>query len=165
MKTRILIAVALLFCFGCTSQETNQLSQQEKDRIKAEVKAAADDIVVKLDNLDAEGALQHYSPELVHVADGSQNDYRTYKKGWVDVNNSAASWKLVPVHEEVMVLTKDLAITTWVGKMEYVAKSGDKTTTDPIAYTDVFEKIDGQWKVIYEHASARGEVTEKAGRK
>ena len=165
MKTRILIAVALLFCFGCTSQETNQLSQQEKDRIKAEVKAAADDIVVKLDNLDAEGALQHYSPELVHVADGSQNDYRTYKKGWVDVNNSAASWKLVPVHEEVMVLTKDLAITTWVGKMEYVAKSGDKTTTDPIAYTDVFKKIDGQWKVIYEHASARSEVTEKAGRK
>ena len=62
-------------------------------------------------------------------------------------------------------LLKDLAITTWVGKMEYVAKSGDKTTTDPIAYTGVFKKIDGQWKVIYEHASARGEVTEKAGKK
>jgi len=165
MKATILIAVALLFCFGCTSQETKQLSQQEKDRIKTEVKAAVDDIVVKLDNLDAEGALQHYSPELVHVADGSQNDYRTYKKGWVGVNNSATSWKLVPVHEEIMILTKDLAITTWVGKMEYVAKSGDKTTTHPIAYTDVFEKIDGQWKVIYEHASARGEVIEKAGRK
>ncbi len=165
MKARILLALALLFCFGCTSQDTKQLSQQERDQIKTEVKAAVDDIVVKLDNLDAEGALQHYSPELVHVADGSQNDYQTYKKGWIDVNNSAASWKLVPIHEEIMVLTKNLAITTWVGKMEYVAKSGDKTTTDPQAYTDLFKKIDGQWKVIYEHASAGGEVTEKAGEK
>jgi ketosteroid isomerase-like protein len=165
MKAGILIAVPLLLCFGCTSQNTKQLSQQEKDQIKTEVKAAVDDIVVKLNNLDALGALQHYSPELVHVADGSQNDYQTYKNGWIAVNNSAASWKLVPIHEEIMVLTKDLAITTWVGKMEYLAKSGDKTTTDPIAYTDVFKRMDSQWKVIYEHASARGEVTEKARRK
>jgi ketosteroid isomerase-like protein len=164
MKARILVIVALLFCFGCGSQETTQLSQQEKDQIKAEAKAAVDDIVAKLNDLDAEGALQHYSPELVHVADGSQNDYQTYKKGWIDVNNSAASWKLVPVHEEIMVLTKDFAITTWVGKMEYVAKSGNKTTTDPIAYTDVSKKIESQWKVIYEHASMGGEVTEKAGK-
>ena len=67
MKAKILIAVALLFCFGCTSQQSEQLTQQEKDQIKSEAKAVLDSIFAKGEKLDVEGALQYYSPELVVV--------------------------------------------------------------------------------------------------
>lgn len=164
MKAKILIAVALLFCFGCTSQESKQLSQQEKDQIKTEVKAVLDNIFAKAEKLDPEGALQYYSPELVQVSDGALNDYQAIKKAWIEMNDSAASWKWTTVRWDFNVLTKDLVISTWVGKMEYVAKSGDKMTIDPMAYTDICKKIDGQWKVIYEQPSGNA-VIQKAGKK
>jgi len=32
-------------------------------------------------------------------------------------------------------------------------KQGDRITTDPHAYTLIFKKVDGQWKIIYSHDS------------
>jgi hypothetical protein len=83
---------------------------------------------------------------------------------WIEMNDSAASVKWTTVRWECNVLTKDLIISTWVGKMEYMAKSGDKMKIDPLAYTDIFKKIEGQWKVIYEQPSGIA-VTQKAGKK
>ncbi len=43
-----------------------------------------------------------------------------------------------------------------------LAKSGDKITIDPQDYTDVYRKVAGEWRVIYEHTAGRA-VTEKPG--
>ena len=58
MKVNIFGAALLLFCLGCTTQDSNQLSPQEKDQIRNEVKAVADSIWAKWEELDPEGALQ-----------------------------------------------------------------------------------------------------------
>jgi ketosteroid isomerase-like protein len=50
------------------------------------------------------------------------------------------------------------------GKDEVIMKSGDRQTCDRHAYTMVFKKIAGQWKVVYSHDSGIV-VTQKAGKK
>ena len=164
MKANFFVAVPLLFCLGCTSQQSEQLAQQEKDQIKGEAKVAVDSIFAKWGRLDVEGALQYYSPELLVVGDSSLVNYQVSKKEWMDFASSAATARWTPVHWEFIVLTKDLVISAWMGKVELLLKSGDKMTVDPQGYTDVCKKVGGQWKVIYEHASGIP-VTQKAEKK
>ena len=153
MKINIFI-VTLLLCFlGCTSKQSEQLTEQQKEQIKNEVKAVMDSIIAKTNKPDMDGFLQYYSPELVCVIDTSIGGYQDYKKGWLSFPNTMNSWKWTTYWINCTVLTQDLVITTWNGKMELFLKSGKKITDDPRNFTNVFKRVNGQWKVIYEHAS------------
>ena len=164
MRANIFVTALVLFCLGCTSQQSGQLTQQEKDQIKGEAKVALDSVFAKWGRLDVEGALQYYSPELLVVGDSSLLNYQVSKMGWTDFAGSAVTAKWTVVRWEFIVLTKDLVISAWMGKVELLLKSGDKMTVDPQGYTDVCKKVSGQWKVIYEHASGIP-VTQKADKK
>ena len=164
MKATIFVAALLLFWCGCTLQQPNQLTQQQQDQIKSEVKATCDSIVVRWERLDAEGSLQCYSPELVVVNDSARTDFATYKKGWVEYTPSLAATKWTTIRVDVIALTADLALCTGVWKSEDYLKSGDKETYNPIAYTLLFKKVAGQWKVTYSHASGVP-VVQKAAKK
>jgi hypothetical protein len=75
------------------------------------------------------------------------------------------SWKWIPVRFDCIVLTNDFVVSTWIGKCEFYGKSGEKTTVNPRDYTDVFKRVNGTWKIIYEHSSSGTAVTEKAEKK
>ena len=167
MKANNFVAVLLLFCLGCTSQQGDQLNQQQMDQIKADVKVAVDSIVARFERLDAEGAMQYYwdSPGFIAFnTDGSRSDYQASKKGANDIVNSATTVKIVPSREDFTVMTKDLVVCAWLGKEEVNLKSGEKITIDPFGVTLVFKEIAGQWKVIYIHESGTT-VTQKAVKK
>lgn len=150
MKTNILMAILLFYLLGCTQKQTEQLTQQQQDQIKKEVSTLVDSLFAKFEKLDWQGALQLYSPELVNVFDTSVVYYEAYKKRWSGISN-AVSIKATPIRENYIVLSKDFVISDWIGKLEILWKSGDKLIWNPISYTNVLKKIDGQWKAIYEH--------------
>jgi ketosteroid isomerase-like protein len=102
--------------------------------------------------LDAEGFLNHYSPELICVSPGLRIDFEAYKNRAMDYFKSMVAVKVTPILEESIVLTKDLVLSTGVYGVELKLKSGDKKTTQNI-YSNVFQKAGGQWKIIYEHGS------------
>ena len=160
---RLLVLVAF-FVAGCTSQQSDQLTQQHKDQIKAETKAVMDSILARWLRLDVEAGVQCYSPEMVAVGDSSVIDYKTYRQGWLDMPKSVASVKWTPIQWEFIVLSKDLAMSAGLGKIEMSMKSGDKMTMDPQVYTDVYKKFGNEWKIIYEHGSGTP-VIQKAGKK
>jgi len=167
MKANIFVAVLLLFSFGCTSQENQQLSPQQIDQIKSEVKAVGDRLMTSFERLDAEGGPQFYADSADWAminADGSRYDYQVTKKAWSEFFNSATAWKWTTIRQDFFVVSKDIVICSWDGKDETVLKSGDKITYDPHAYTIIFKKISGQWKVIYQQDSGIA-LTQKAGRK
>jgi ketosteroid isomerase-like protein len=164
MKTNIFIATLLLCIFGCTPKQNDQLTQQEKDQIRNEFKSIYDNYCAKWTGLDAEGIAPYYSPELVVVFDTLLLDYKTYMKGWSDYTKTTQTIKLNPIYLDVRILTRDLVIATWCGKMERLMKSGDLITAKPAKYTDVWKKVDGQWKAIYEHGSGTY-ITQKAEQK
>jgi hypothetical protein len=121
-----------------------------------------DSTIDRANRQDMNGFLKDYSPELVCAYDSSIFDYETYKNIWLNFPTSMASWKWIKVRFDCIVLTKEYVITTWIGKCEFYGKSGDKTTVNPRDYTNVFKRVDGQWKIIYEHSSSGIPVTEKA---
>jgi len=178
MKTNIFIASLLLFILvGCTSQQTEQLTQQQKDQIKKEILVVCDSISVRLQRLDA-GWLDYYidSPDWAMLnADGTRWDYQTTRKVQPDFFNSVISCKWTMINQKFIFLTKDIVICSIDSKDETILKSpdkikadsnlnglfandettmkGDRITYDPHAYTLIFKKADGQWKVIYSHDS------------
>jgi ketosteroid isomerase-like protein len=165
MKATIFIVTLLLCILGCTPQQNDQLTQQQKDQIKNEVKAVMDSSIAKANRQDMNGFIEFYSPELTCVYDSSIFDYETYKKIWFDFPTYMTSWKWIPVRFECIVLTKDFVVSTWIGKCEFYGKSGEKTTVNSRDYTNVFKRVNSQWKIIYEHSSSGTSVTEKAEKK
>ena len=167
MKANICVAALLLFFVGCSQQRSDQLTQQQKDQIKSEVKAVGDSIRARFERLDVDGALQYFwdSPKAVsYSADGSRSDFQAVKKSFTDALPNIAAVRMTTVREEFRVVAKDFVIYSWVRKSEVVMKSGDKMTQDPDATTWVFKKVDDQWKVIYGHDS--GTITmQKTGKK
>jgi ketosteroid isomerase-like protein len=164
MRTKIFIAVLLLFILCCTSQQIDLLAQQQNDQIKKEVKALSDSIFERVSKLDKNVIAQYYSPHLVVVRDTAVFDYKAWKKAWADFMTYALTANWTPYKWECIIIAQDLAISSFVGKFEYTMKSGDKTTIDPIGWSHVWKKEDGQWKVIYENYSGV-HVTQKADKK
>jgi len=154
MKRLILLAV--IFIAGCTSQQSDQLTQQQKDQIKSELNVISDSIIARFARLDTDGAMQYYwdSPDFIAVnPDGSRFDFQAMKKAHVDLFSSTASLKILVTREDFMVLTRDIAIDAAVLKSEITLKSGDKMVFDPNSLTLVFRKIAGEWKVILSQQS------------
>lgn len=162
MKTSIFIATLLFCILGCTSQKSDQLVQLQNDQIKKEIKAVSDSIFAKANKLDTDVISQYYSPHLVVVRDTLVFDYQAWKKAWADFMNYASSVNWTPSKWECIIIAKDFAISSCVGKFEYTLKSGDKTTIDPIGWAYVWKKIDGQWKIIYENYSGVHETQKVA---
>lgn len=165
MKTNLVVVILLLFIFGCASQQSDQLTQQQKEQIKKEIKAVSDSIIAKFERLDVVGCFQIYyadSPDWGMVnSDGSRWDFQYSMKVAPDFFNSVTSWKWTTTRQDLIYVTKEFVICAWDGKDETIMKSGDKVTIDPHAYTMVFKKIAGHWKVIYSHDSGVP-VTQKA---
>jgi ketosteroid isomerase-like protein len=167
MRANFVVAALLLVLLGCTPQQSDQLTLQQKDQIKSEVKEIRDSAFARFQRLDAEGAMQYYWDSSDFIAlnpDGSRSDFQTMKKEHIDLFSSFVSLEIVFTREDFMVLSKDIAIAELALKAEVALKSGDKMVFDPDAVTLVFQKIAGQWKIIRSHESGTV-VTQKAGKK
>jgi hypothetical protein len=166
MKTILFATTFLLSGFGCSLPESDQLSSQAEDQIRNEVKAVADTIWAKWEQLDPEAALQYYwnSPEWMSInSQGVRYDLQAYRKLATDFKKSAAAYKWTTTRRDFKVVCRDIVICDWFGQDEAVWKSGDKITFNPHAYTLVFRKNSGQWKLVYSHDSG-ALVTQKAGK-
>lgn len=168
MKRNIFVAALMLFIVGCTSQQSDQLTQEQKDQIKSQLKVVSDSMVAAWNRMDAEAAIQYFgdSPDWVCFnTDGSRSDFQQLKKMWTDGANIASSYKWTTVRQDFIFVSKDVVICAWDAKAEMVFKEpGDKVKLDPMAYTAVFKKVTGRWKVVYSHESG-ATMIEKASKK
>jgi hypothetical protein len=150
MKTNIFIATLLLCIFGCTSHQSEQLTLQQKEQIKKEIKVVFDSIFARYERLDVNGALYYYSHDMVHGGDTVLQDFQGYKKAGIDVLSKVDSVKWTSGRLECIVLSKDLVLTYWVGKGSWLFKSKERLIFDPNIYTNIIKNENGQWKVIFE---------------
>ncbi|MCX6225225.1 MAG: nuclear transport factor 2 family protein [Bacteroidia bacterium] len=129
------------------------LTQKEIDQIKSEVKAAAEPLMTGWATLDGGTAIKSFSPDMVSCYDRLLLDYQSFKESWTTYAEARESIKITPITEDYIILTKDFVIDTWVGKVEELMKSGEKVTYNPIRYTNVFRKSNGQWKIVFAQSS------------
>jgi hypothetical protein len=164
MKANIFIAALLLCILGCTSKQSDQLTQQQKDQIRKEVKVVLDSIFARYEKLDVNGALNYYSQEMVDGGDRTLQDFQAYKKAGIDFVSKADSVKWTEDRWVCVVLSKNLVLSYWVGKGKWLFKSKERLVFDPNIYTNIFKNENGQWKVIYEQFSGNP-VTQAAEKK
>ena len=165
MKPHMFVGALLLSFPGCASPPSDDLTQLQKDQMKSEIAAVCDSITTRIARVDEEW-FDYFadSPDWGLVnADGSRWDYQTAKKFIPDWAKAVTSCKWTTTRQNFIFITKDVVICAWEGKDDTILKSGDKITFNPHAYTMVFKKIAGQWKVIYSHDSGIP-VTAKAGK-
>jgi hypothetical protein len=149
-----MIATLLLCIHGCSSKQSDQLTDNQKDQIKKEIVEVFDSIMVRLERLDAEGALQYYSPNFVAFGSGGERfSFQDLKKYYVDFYSSSTSYKWTSNSFNFITINKETVVITTDGKNESVMKSGEKIIFEPSHYTFAFEKIEGQWKLFYHHFS------------
>ena len=146
----IMIATLLFFIFGCTSKQRDQLTQQQKEQIKKEVRVFTDSWFKAWESLDLNKALSYYSQDMVKVGDSTLQDFQAYKKTGIDFLSIVDSVKFTEDRWECIVLSKNLVLSYWSGKAEWLFKSKMRLVNDPNIYTNIFKKENGQWKVIYE---------------
>jgi ketosteroid isomerase-like protein len=157
MKPALLILLVVLFFSGCTSQEPVQMTPQEQEVAKKEIREVTDHILRSLNTMDLEALLRPYwdSPEFVLVnTEGSMGDYQTTRNGTVEMFNLLASLKYTTVKDEFRFLPGNTVICAWFGKSEFAFKAGEQARIDAYAITFVFRKIGNDWKIIYAHESA-----------
>ena len=150
MKTNFFITVTLLCILGCTSKQSDQLTQQQKEQIKKEVRVFADNVFKAWESLDLDKTLSFYSQDMVKVGDSTLQDFQAYKKAGIDFLSIVDSVKFTEDRWECIVLSKNLVLAYWSGKAEWFIKSGKIFINDPNIYTNIIKKENGQWKVIYE---------------
>jgi hypothetical protein len=157
MKANLFLTAILLLLVGCTVPQSEQLTQQQKDQIKAELKPVCDSIIACMEKLDPQGWLKYYadSPDwAMFGADGAQMDFQAFKKSSLEFPNAISSYKLLTTtRQDFIIVTKDDVICAWVGKDQLITKTGEIITYEQHPYTLIFKKIAGQWKVVYSHDS------------
>jgi len=164
MKANIVIAALPLFVLGCAAKQSDDLTQQQKDQIKMEAKAAFDGSIERFQNMDVEGALKYYSPEFVFFEADQRGDFQAYRKICIEGNNAATAYNWTLYRMEFLVITKEIVVLSVDGRNEIFMKSGDRITFDPSHYTFAMKNMSGQWKLTYHHFSGNFE-TRKAEKK
>ncbi len=167
MKTITIFAITMLVFVGCSSQQSDQLTQQQRDQIKTEVKAVNDSILAQYRRLDDRSSLQYFwdSPEFLYCrVDGSTSDFQTLKSASEWCDSAISVCKITLIHEEFPIVTKDQVVYFFTSNGQVIYKSGDGMNFDKDAQTFVYRKIDGNWKIVFMHESAT--ITrQKAGKK
>ena len=164
MRWYFFVGALVLFVAGCAPQQNDQLTQLQKDQIESEVNAVVDSIFVRWERLEADRCFQYYWPELVVVFDSSRLNFDAYRKMCIEYIPLLTATKWTKVRVDVIPLTSDLAMCTAVWRSTDFLKSGDTETWNPVTYSLLLKKFEGQWKVAYSHASGIP-ITEKAAKK
>lgn len=166
MKSKSFVAIILMFSFGFASQATCQLSENQKEQIKSQIKAVCDSIIAEAGRHETD-CIQYYSdsPDWTCInSDGSRSDFQTFKKSNLDFIADMADFKWTTDLQTFPLITDQIAVCTWIGHAEVSLKSGDKLFYNPDVNTYIFRRIAGNWKVFYTQESCTV-TTQKAEKK
>ena len=78
-----------------------------------------------------------------------------FKKIYPQIMKGAKSWTIEVINPVVQVLTENAAVISFTGKAELISIDNKISDIGTGAYTYVWKKTNGQWKIIHIHESAK----------
>ncbi len=166
MKIFLLFVMSLFMFFGCARQEPMEMTLQEKEKAKKEIKEVVNLIISGLEKLDAESTFQKYlntTDFILFMVQGTMADYQTAlneHKGWFQ---TLSSLKVNSVKEEIRFMPGSIVIYPWLGRFDMTFKSGEQLVID-FGVTMIFRKIENQWTVVYQQTSQIPSAMESPGK-
>jgi len=158
MKINGTIFVALITLLSCQSKTSPaELSAAEKETAKKEIAARIEEIVAGVKKLDMQTALKPYSdsPEFRLVTpDARITDHAAMVAEQSEFVKQAISASYTTVKEDFKFLSGNFVMCTWTGKNEFTLKNGERYKTNPYVGSMLFNKVGGEWKIVYAHESS-----------
>jgi hypothetical protein len=155
MRRFVLAAFTLTLLAACQPAIT-ELTEEQKAEIAAEVNLKLDALWDELRQPDFDRLLTffHNTPGTFSVNNG---DFYEWSPALDSITRAAlAEWEdqvLTVSETRTVVLSPDLVYTMRVGTDSVTLKSGAATPTRPWAWTNLWVRRDGEWKVLYDHQS------------
>jgi ketosteroid isomerase-like protein len=164
MKMKRCIILAVLLFFGCDKQKIAQMTPQEQESAKAEIREAVNIIFQNLEKMDVDALFQSYSDSskfILFTTDASMVDFEGAKNHHRSWFKYLSSLNVTTVKDEFRFLPGNIVICAWLGNFKMTLKSGEQLKVDKFGVTFIFRKINNIWKVIYQHASSSPPVQVK----
>jgi ketosteroid isomerase-like protein len=149
---KILISLFVIALLGCTNQVTKPLTDVEKATLIKEVTETGQSAIEAYNKIDFQTVKSCFldSPDFIAVsADGSILNYEQKINDTKSFFESISSLHFTVLNKEVKVLEKDLAIYTVQIKVDATIKTGEKLTYEKLTVTEIYKKVDNQWKVTF----------------
>ena len=106
----------------------------------------------------------HNAPTFLHFSsDGKMRNYEEFEKICAEYYDALKEQKIMTIQEKVNVIDRDLAVLAWTGNIAAQFKNGDTMKMNNYSITNLFKKIDEQWKIIHSHESALPPEIRKKG--
>lgn len=157
MKKALFVSLIWLFCLGWVMQETAQIAPHDQETAKKEIGEVVGVIFQSLEKMDVAALFRSYSDEggfILINTEGFMGNLQMAQFGHAEWFKSLSSLKVTPFMEEFRFLPGNIVLCAWQGKFEMTLKTGEQLNIDRFGITFVFSKIDGHWKVIYQHSSS-----------
>lgn len=96
------------------------------------------------------------TPRLfLHIsAEGKMRNYEELKKICSDYYTSLKQQKLSTIVEKFIVIDVSHVIVSWTGNIVAEFKNGERMIMNNYSVSNVFKKIDDNWKIIHSHESS-----------
>ena len=133
------------------------MTANESDNIIKEVKAVFDELCNYSEKAQLNSFLSCYdnSPAFLHFSgDGKMRNYEEFKKICGEYYTTLKGQKLSTITERFNVIDAKLVIAGWTGNITAQFKNGDTMIMKDYSITNVFKKIDDNWKIIHSHESS-----------
>lgn len=157
MKTNYVTVMLIFSFFGIATNITAQITVQEQETAKKEIREIAGKIFQNLEKMDAEALFQSYSNSsdfMFITTDGSMAGFQEAKNHHAAWFKSLSSLKVTTNKDNFRFLACNIVIYGWTGKFEMTLTSGQQLKNDKFGITFIFNKVNNQWKVIHQHSSA-----------
>lgn len=146
---------ALALTAGCHPAPPVPMTDAQRTEVAAEIRAAADSIVIPLNRLDA----SHYVAQLADVRwyventtinQGPDSVVSTVKAVMASAASINLAWTGEPT---LLVLGPDLGVITGAFHQSTTDKAGATQVIDGV-WTAIYQRVDGSWKIIVAHETA-----------
>lgn len=95
------------------------------------------------------------SPTFLHISgDGKMRNFKEFSSICAEYYNSLQEQKIITIEEKIHVAEQNLVLLGWTGNISAQFRNGDVMNMRNYSVTNVFKKIDSQWKIIHSHESS-----------
>lgn len=133
------------------------MTEAGSENIVKDVKDTYDKITEYSKKAHLDSFLSYYDDSLDFLsisADGKMSNYEEFKRACIQYYSSLKEQAVITTWEKFRVLDKNLVIVSWTGNIIASFKNGDQAKMENYSITSLFKKVDGKWKIIYDHESS-----------
>ena len=154
---KILIFMTVITFVSCTSKEPKQMTAEELDLAKKEIKNICDQLFSAVNKLDMDAFFKDFSnsPEFLFIGtDGKSYDFQSYVDMSKEFVKPLSESSFILNKSDFRVLSNDLMLYINSGTWDLAFPTGDHIKFDTYTINCLFKKIENQWKIIFLQESA-----------